>query len=374
MKRKRTSGIMAVLFWFLTPVLVLGVGTAHAGEKFRVGWQPYYISTFQVAVIQELGLWKKHLPPGTEIEFQEALHGAIHTNNMLAGKLEVAYMAVMPGNIACSKREQADVRFVSNNGVSNGMRCALLMARADAPDFKTPEDAVKWLDGKVVASPRGSCADQFMRMSFEKLGVKPAEYLNQSIEIIQTNFRAKKLDASAIWEPTASRIGNLAGEGVAKIIATGNLIGNQDIGMMIMRGDFIDKHPQLVKGYLKAELEALLFMLNPQNQQKTVDMIAKYAVGMPKRAIWYAVYGQIPPEVGGTTPRESYSFIIDDSIRKNIHDVWKFQFGEKLVATDKPFDNTIDDKIAREVLAEAGLQSPIGEITGQPASENPFKK
>jgi len=298
--RKATVfGILATLAAFVTPLLL--PGTSLAADKFVVGWQPYYISTFQVAVIQELGLIKKYLP-GTEVEFNEALHGAIHTNNMLAGKCQVAYMAVMPGNIACSKRDQADIRFVSNNGVSKGMRCALLMARADAPDFKTPEEAVKWIDGKVVASPRGSCADQFMRLSFEKLGVKPAEYFNQSLEIIQANFRARKLDASAIWEPTASRIGNLAGEGVAKIIATGNLIGNQDIGMIIMRGDFIDKHPDLVKGYLKAELEALQFMMDPKNQQKTVDMIAKYAVGMPKKALWYSLYGQIPPEVGGATP------------------------------------------------------------------------
>jgi NitT/TauT family transport system substrate-binding protein len=248
------------------------------------------------------------------------------------------------------------------------------MARADAPDFKSPEEAVKWLDGKIVASPRGSCADQFIRRSFEKLDVKPAEYLNQSIEIIQTNFRAKRLDASAVWEPTASRIGTLAGEGIAKIIATGNLIGNQDMGMMIMRGDFIDKHPDLVEGYLKAELEALQFMIDLKNQQKSVNMIAKYAVGIPKRAIWYSIYGQIPPQVGGTTPRETYSFIIDDNIRKNINDVWAFQFKQKLVATEKPYDNTIDDRIARKILAESGAKTPIGEIKGQPPEDNPYKK
>jgi len=371
MKKATLFGTLALLLSLITPLFISC--TSSDGQKFAVGWQPYYISTFQVAIIQELGLVKKYLP-GVEVDFQEALHGAIHTNNMLAGKVEVGYMAVMPSNIACSKRDQADIREVANNGVSNGMTCALLMARADAPDFQTPEEAVKWIDGKVVASPRGSCADQFMRMAFDKLGVKPAEYLNQSIEIIQTNFRARKLDASAVWEPTASRIGNLAGEGIAKIIATGNLIGNQDIGMMIMRGDFIDKHPDLAEGYLRAELEALQFMTDPKNQHKTVEMIGKYAVGMPKRAIWYSLYGQIPPQVGGTTPKQSFTFIIDDEIRKNINEVWAFQFKQKLVATEKPYDNTIDDRIARKILAEAGLKPPIGEIKGQPPEDNPYKK
>jgi len=363
--------ILAPLLALLTPLFISR--TSLAAEKFAVGWQPYYISTFQVAIIQELELIKKYLP-GVDVDFQEALNGAIHTNNMLAGKMEVGYMAVMPSNIACSKRDLADIREVSNDGVSNGMTCALLMARVDAPDFKTPEESVKWIDGKVVASPRGSCADQFMRMTFDKLGVKPAEHLNQSIEIIQANFRAKKLDACAVWEPTASRIGNLAGEGIAKIIATGNLIGNQDIGIMIMRGDFIDRHPDLAQGYLKAELEALQFMTDPKNQEKAVQMIAKYAVGIPKRAIWYSLYGQIPHQVGGTTPKQSFTFIIDDNIRKNINDVWAFQFKQKLVATERPYDNTIDDRIARKILAEAGLKPPIGEIKGQPPEDNPYKK
>jgi NitT/TauT family transport system substrate-binding protein len=247
------------------------------------------------------------------------------------------------------------------------------MVRADAPDFKTPEEALKWLNGKVVATPMGSCADQFLRMAFEKFGVKPADYLNQSIEIITTNFRVKKIDASAVWEPTASRIGNLAGEGIAKVVATGNLIKNQDVGVVVMRGEFIDKHPDLVEGWLKAELEALQFVVDPKNQKQVVEMIAKHAVGMPKRAIWFMLYGQIPPNVGGTSPKETYPFIIDDKIRKNINDVWAFQFQQKLVGTEKPFDKTIDDKIARKVLAASGLKSPIGEIKGQPAEENPFK-
>jgi NitT/TauT family transport system substrate-binding protein len=142
---------------------------------------------------------------------------------------------------------------------------------------------------------------------------------------------------------------------------------------VVMRGEFIDKHPDLVEGYLKAELEAEQFVMDPKNQKQVVEMIAKHAVGMPKRAIWFMLYGQIPPNVGGTSPKETYPFIIDDKIRKNINAVWAFQFQQKLVGTEKPFDKTIDDKIARKVLAASGLKSPVGEIKGQPAEENPFK-
>jgi NitT/TauT family transport system substrate-binding protein len=368
MKKATLFGILAVL----VACMAFGAGPSFAAEKFGVGWQPYFVDSFSPAVIQELELVKKYLP-GVEVEFQEALRGPILTNNMWAGKCQVGYMAVMPGNIACSVPEQADIREVCSASKSNGMHCSLLMARADAPEFKTQEEAVKWLNGKMVATPRGSCADQYMRMTFEKFGVKPAEYLNQTIQIITTNFRAKKIDASAVWEPTAARIGNLAGEGVAKIIATGNVIDNKDVGIMMMRGDFIDNSPHLAKGWLKCELEALRFMIDPKNQEKTVDMIAKYAVGMPKKSIWFALYGKIPESAGGTTPKSVVPFILDDEIQKNIHEVWAFLFNQKLVPTEKPYPKTIDDHLTREVLAEAGLTSPIGKIDGIPPGKNPFK-
>lgn len=369
MKKATVFGILAVM----VACMAFNAGPACAAEKFTVGWQPYYIDSFSPAVIQELGLVKKYLP-GVEIEFQEALHTAVYSGRILAGSVQVGYGAVMPGNILCSKREQADVREVVATSFSNGMRCSLMMARPDAPEFKNPEEAMKWLNGKIVASPRGSCADQFMRMAFEKFGVKPAEYLNQSIEIIATNFRAKKIDGSAVWEPTASRIGTLAGEGVAKIIACGAVLNNKDLGMMMMRGDFIDNKPELAKGWLKCDMEAQRFILDPKNHEKAVEMIAKYAVGMPKSAIWFSLYGKIPEAAGGTTPKTTVPYIFDDEVKKNITEVWDFQFKQKLVGTEKPPANLMDDRLAREVLKEAGLTSPIGQIDGLPADKNPFKK
>jgi NitT/TauT family transport system substrate-binding protein len=363
----------AMVFWMAAVIGgAFGAGSAFAAEKFTVGWQPYYIDAFMPAVIQELGLVQKYLP-GVEVDYIEGLHTPIYSDRILAGRAQVGYGAVMPLNICCSRRDQADVREVVCTSNSRGQHCSFMMARMDAPDFKTMAEAMKWLNGKIVASPRGSCADQFMRMTFEKLGVKPSEYLNQSIEIITTNFRAKKIDAAAVWEPTASRIGNLGGEGVAKIIATGNVIGNKDIGMMMMRGDFIDNHPDLAKGWLKCELEAERFIYDPQNRKKAVEMIAKYAVGMPKKAIWFALYGQIPKQVGGVSPKTVCPFIIDDEIRKEGRDVWDFQYKQNLVPTETPPADLIDDHLTREVLAEAGLTSPIGKIEPAPADKNPFK-
>ncbi len=50
-------------------------------------------------------------------------------------------------------------------------------------------------------------------------------------------------------------------------------------------------------------------------------MVAKYATGMPKKALWYSIYGQIPSAVGGTKEREWKPFIFDKKVLANINDV-----------------------------------------------------
>lgn len=370
MKKALVFGMLAVTLAFIA----LGTVPALAAEKFGVGWQPYYIDAYSPAVIQELGLTKKYLP-GVEIEYQEGLHTALFAARLMAGRIQLGYGEIMPTNIVCSKRNEADIRQVVATSYSNpGQRCALLMARMDAPDFKTPEEAMKWLDGKTVATPFGSCAYKYLLLSFEKLGIKPAEFLNQSIEIITTNFRTKKIDAAAVWEPTAARVGTQAGESIAKIVATGKVINNPDIGMMMMRGDFIDGKPELAKGWLKCELEAQRFIFDPANREKAVEMIAKYAVGLPKRAIWFGLYGMIPDQSGGADPKATCPFIITDEIKKYGRELYAFQYKNKLVPTEQPPANLTDDRLTREVLTEAGLTSPIGVIHPAPADQNPYKK
>ena len=53
------------------------------------------------------------------------------------------------------------------------------MVRKDAPEFKSNEEVARWLDGKIIAAPKGSASDQYLRRFFEKYNVKPGEYLNQ---------------------------------------------------------------------------------------------------------------------------------------------------------------------------------------------------
>lgn len=359
--------------------LTLGLVASPAlAEKFVVGFQPYDTISYQAIVNAELGLWKKYTPAGTEFEFQPALQGTVVANNMLANKAQIGYMSVMPASILCSKPKQAEIKMVAALGMSTGTRCSLVMVRKDAPEFKSNEELARWLDGKIIAAPKGSASDQYLRRFFEKYNVKPEEYLNQSIEVIATNFRIGKIDAASMWEPTLSRIGTDVGDGSARIVADGSACDNPDLGILNMRSDFIEKHRDVAKGYLRAELEAQRYMLDPANWENVVNMVSKYATGISKRVLWYSIYGLVPST--NTDPvREWKNFYFGDREMANITQVAPFLFKSKIISMEKLPEGTADDSLAREVFKEAGYtpvlpDAALGVINGAKASDCPFKE
>jgi NitT/TauT family transport system substrate-binding protein len=367
---------LSKLFCTVIALLSLSAAPAMAAQKFVVGFQPYDTISYQAIVNAELGLWKKYVPAGTEIEFLPALQGTIIVNNMLADKAQAGYMSVIPATIACTK-EEAEIKMVASLGMSEGTRCAVVLVRADAPKFKSNEEVARWLDGKVIAAPKGSASDQYLLNFFAKFNVKPKEYLNQSIEVIATNFRAKKLDAASLWEPTLSRIASDVGEGLVRIVADGSACDNPDLGILVMRADFIKKHPEVAKGYLRAELEAQRFLVDPANWSKVIDMVAKYATGVPKKVLWYSIYGKVPADAKDEV-REWKSFYFNKRERDDIARVTPLLHANKVIAVDKLREGTVDDSVARAVFKEAGYKpvddkATLGYIKGAKAADSPFK-
>ncbi|MDR1607864.1 MAG: ABC transporter substrate-binding protein [Deltaproteobacteria bacterium] len=358
-------------------LLFLFFGAQAQAEKFTIGFQPYDTISYQVIVNAELGLWKKYMPQGTELEFTPALQGSIVANNMLAGKAVAGYMSVMPATILASKDEQAEIKIAASLGMSEGTRCSLVLVRKDAPQFKNAEELARWLDGKSIAAPKGSASDQYLRRFFNKYNVKPKEYLNQSIEVIATNFRIGKLDAASAWEPTVSRIADNVGEGYVRIAADGSAADNYDLGILVLRHDFIKNQPAAAKGYIRSELEAQRYLLEPANQKNVIEMVAKYATGIDKSVLWYSIYGQVPVDRQNPV-REWKSFYFNKLERENIAAVAPFLYSEKVIDKPKLKDWVVDDSIAREVFKEAGYtpvdeQATLGYIKGAKPEASPFK-
>jgi NitT/TauT family transport system substrate-binding protein len=356
--------------------LVIGCLQAHGATaaepvKLVVGYQPYDTISYSAVVIRALDLWKKHLPPGSEVEFQSALQGSIIVNQMLANKQQIGYLGDMPAVVVTTKRSVAPVNLVANTGLSPGQRCNVIMVRADAPKFKSPQKAVQWLDGKTLATPQGSCAHRFLGLVIERTKIKPAQILNQSIEVIATNLRAGKIDGAVLWEPSVSRIGDIVGEGVARIVATGHTFGISDAGAIAMREDFMRQRPEIVEAWLKTELEAQQYVIDPKNWTKVAEFVKSQTVGITVPMAWFSIYGAIPPAAGGSPIRDEKPFVFDDRVRKLLAETYIYLRAAKVIDVDKPAPGALDDSFARKVAQAAKAPLPLGIIKAQDLSKLP---
>ena len=376
MKARFTRVAVSLHAMMAAVVLVAGgLTTARAADleygkpgqpvQLVVGYQPYYAQSWSGVVMRSKELWKKYLPPGSTVEFQIGLQGAIIVNQMLAGKQHIGYMGDMPAIVATTKQEVADVRLVAMLGLGHD-QCNIFLARKDAPQFTDPRQAIKWLDGKQVAVPKGSCTDRFAQAVFKKEKIQPAAYLNQNIEVITSGFRAGKLDAAVIWEPTASR---LVDEGLARRIASGTSVSENDAGILAMRHDLIKQRPDVVKGWLNAEIDAQLFAADPKNALEVARMVAQQTTGFTEKVLWMALYGQYPASQGGDLVRNSYEFAFTPASRELIGRATSFLHSVKSINVDKLRAEAIMPEFGEQILRERGLKAPIAVINAMPASD-----
>ena len=343
----------------------INFGKPGAPVELVIGYQPYYTQSWSGVIMRGRKFYEKYLPKGSKVEFQIGLQGAIIVNNMLAGKQHIGYMGDMPSIVSTTKQDVADVRIVANLGIAHD-QCNIFLVRNDAPKFATTVDAIKWLDGKQVAVPKGSCTDRYAQSVFLKYKVNPAAYLNQNIEVITSNFRAGKIDAAVIWEPTASR---LVQEGLARRVISGVTPQENDGGYLAMRADLIKQRPDVVKAWLNAELDAQLFFADPKNSQEIIRMAKQQTTGFSDKVLWYSLYGAYRPDQDGTKVRNSLQFTITPQARELLDRATTFLHTIKSINTPKLRPEAVMPEFADAVLKERNIKAPIGQVTALPDSE-----
>jgi NitT/TauT family transport system substrate-binding protein len=328
-----------------------------------IGYQPYYTESWSGVIMRDKKFYEKYLPKGSSVSFQVGLQGAIIVNGMLAGKVDVGYVGDMPGIVSTSHPEVRDIRIVSVLGLGYD-QCNVFLVRTDAPKFGSPDEALKWLDSKTVAVPKGSCTDRFAQAVFKAKSIKPSEYLNQSIEVITSGFRAKKLDAAVIWEPTASR---LIQEGLARKVATGASVNELDGGFMVMPQALIEQRPDIVKAWLEAELDAELFFADPKNAMDIAKMAVGQTTGFQEKSLWASAFGSTPKADGGTDVRINLAYGFTPEALDLIKKASTFLLEIKSIPTEiRP--EAVQLQFTADILKARGLTAPIGQVKAQPDS------
>ena len=328
-----------------------------------IGYQPYYTESWSGVIMRDKKFYEKYLPKGSTVTFQVGLQGAIIVNGMLAGKVDIGYVGDMPGIVSTSHPDVRDIRMVSVLGLGYD-QCNVFLVRTDAPKFGSADEALKWLDSKTVAVPKGSCTDRFAQAVFKAKNLKPSEYLNQSIEVITSGFRAKKLDAAVIWEPTASR---LIQEGLARKVATGASVNELDGGFMVMPQALIEQRPDLVKGWLQAELDAELFFADSKNAMEIAKMALGQTTGFQEKSLWASAFGSTPKAEGGTDVRINLAYGFTPEALDLIKKASSFLVEIKSIPAEiRP--EAVQPQFTADILKARGLTAPVGQVKAQPDS------
>jgi NitT/TauT family transport system substrate-binding protein len=349
----------------LSAIALVSAGTARAAEPVNItyGYHPYWTGGWNGVIIKAKDLWKKHLPPGSQVRFEPHLTGPPMVNAMLADRMQIGTMGDMPSLVATTKGAIGDIRLVSVPMYSKGQNCTKILVRKDAPEFKDPSEAMKWMTGKPFAVHRGTCANASIQAIIDKGAFKPSELQYTPIEVIASNFEANKLDAAIMWEPHARR---QVEAGHARYVATGAAYGTPDADFTLMRQDFIEKNPEAAAGWLKAEIEAVQFMVS--NPKETAQIIAKELTGYDAQTAWSALYEENPKSIGGDPVNYVGKMAFDAEVLELMKNGYAFL--HKIKAIDKPDmpANAINDAPLKRALGELNARAPLGEIKGQPRS------
>jgi sulfonate transport system substrate-binding protein len=327
------------------------------------GYHPYWTGGWNGVIIKAKELWKKYLPPGSQVRFEPHLTGPPMVNALLANKMQIGTMGDMPSLVATTKGKMGDIRLVSVPMYSKGQNCFKIVVRKDAPQFKDYKEAMQWLNGRAFAVHRGTCANAATEAIIEKGGFKPSEVQFTPIEVIASNFEAGKLDAAMMWEPHARR---QVENGTARYAAIGAPWGLADADFTLMRQDFIEKNPEAAAGWIKAEIEALQFMIN--NPRETAQILAKELTGYNERTAWAALYEANPSAIGGEPVNYVAKMVFDDDVLTLMKNGYVFLNRIKAIDVATMPPNAINDAPLKQALKEMKVTAPIGEIKGQPSS------
>lgn len=336
-----------------------------AKANLFLGWT----GAWDTIIMKQMNMLVQWLPKGSTVEWKRNLQGPPVITDMLANKQNIAYLGDNPAIVSTTKTGIAPLKIVGFNLISPSRMCGVLLLRSDAPMMQSPAEVFKWLKGKTIAVPKGSCADRTGQETMKKAGVEVNWVFNQA-EVIVTSLEAKKIDAAFVYEPSAANAVKL---GYGRYALSGAYFNLSDANVIIMRQDFIQQNRAAAIGWLKANIEALYFMRD--RPIETVEAIKRELPDFSKETIWEAFYGRLPANTGSGPIVNTAVMTITPQATDLAKSVFGFLKSRNVVQGELGPD-AIDPTLIAQAFSELGLdpKKALFEIKGGLPAENPFVK
>jgi NitT/TauT family transport system substrate-binding protein len=298
-------------------------------EKIKIvlGYQPL-TPTWGITIVTRAELWKKYLP-NVEVERFDSMSGMPLVNNMVAGKVDMAYMGDMPAIVLASKGELSATKFVSVTDADKGGASIIVVKKG------SPIKSVKELNGKRISIPFGGYTHRFAEVLAEKEGIK-FQLVGQSPEVGLTSLQSGTVDAYIPWPPYGE---TAIYRGFGQKLIDGTQYQFNALRGIVVTREFAEKHPKVLVGWLRAELDAHKIL------RERPDYAAKLIFEDWKRY-------DIPLEV--IREQFPYTYFPDEispEWRKVLTDGAEFLRSHKFIDKQIDFNQFIDDSYLKQAAA-----------------------
>lgn len=329
------------------------LGSPGGPVELAVGYQPYWPPAWSSVVQRARVIYARHLPRGSTVEFHVGLRGMVLTEQLASGELDLIYVGDVPA-IAAAANRAGFAKIVAALGSSSDS-CSILLVRSDTPPLPDAGAVVRWLAGKRVGVPRGSCAERFAAELLAREHVSAGELVDHSILGLERSLVSRRIDAAFVWEPSASRLERL---GLARRELTGAELGAIDTGFLVASADLVRRRPDVLASWLRAELEAQLFLIDPQHAADVVEMAEMQTLGADRADLHHSLFASL---AGGAARSETVFHFEPLPALEPVWDRLKVLSLLPLPADLQPSDLVVAGP-ARQALRNAGRTAPIGRI------------
>lgn len=264
-------------------------GTSNKKEvvKIGIGYQSVTAQTWGALIIKNKKLFEKYLKekyPNKDfvVDWFNAQSGPPLTNNMVAGKLQFAFMGDMPiiinGEKGQSSPNYKSVFLAFDGKGESGKNQAILVPK------NSKATSIKDLVGKTVAVPLGSSAHRLLLDELNKNGIADkVNIVNQDLTVGMTNLEQNKIDALAVWEPFTSLIES---KGIGKVLVDGSDTKTDYLDGIVADKSWVEAN----KGYTVALLQALseahkFIRENPDKAAQIFTEESKYPLEVTKKIV-----------------------------------------------------------------------------------------
>lgn len=302
-------------------------GQVGKAIELSVGYQPYCSCNFDASAIRQAQLWKPYLPEGSNVNWFEALSGALLNNNLVADKNQIVYACDTPASRTFDTTDSTCYTLQSQEYAhpawlvdTLGRKPVAGDRKRTAPDgrevpktYMSPvlvrtdlmkSGAVKEfadLKGKKVGVPHGSYSHRQIEL-LQKINDTPVTVLDQSIELHVAQLRAKHVDAVLTWGPYP---GWIERQGLAQILISApehQCVCNTGThfhmaGLVVGQSKLLKERPDVVKAWIQADEDAkeILVQDRANGAERMIDLVMDDTPEVPRDAVKEAVE-ELAPE------------------------------------------------------------------------------